>query len=112
MGVSPIESFHDRKILFDNGLEISLGRGLDIYQAADAEDEFDPGYHDLDFRKCLKTTVNIFIIQEVTPESLLTSEETEISTLNSPNTKSSELYKESVKIQRKLEKDFESVRSE
>ena len=108
---SPIESFHDRKILFNNGLEISLGKGLDIYQPADAEDESDIGYYDLDFRKCWETTINIFRLPMVTPESPLTSEETESTTSNFPNTKSS-ASKELVKCQQKLEKDSESVRSE
>ena len=53
------ENFHDRQILFNNGLELSIGRGLDIYKPPDSDSDLDPGYFDLDLRKCLGGTVNI-----------------------------------------------------
>uniref|UniRef100_A0A0N4ZMS0 MIT_C domain-containing protein n=1 Tax=Parastrongyloides trichosuri TaxID=131310 RepID=A0A0N4ZMS0_PARTI len=51
--------FHDRLIKFNNGWEVDLGRGLDIYK-------YSPpgalGFTDYSFRKCKKCRIRIFKI--------------------------------------------------
>lgn len=45
-------TIHDRRITTDTGWEISLGRGLDIYQAFDNRDAFNLGHRNQEFRRC------------------------------------------------------------
>uniref|UniRef100_A0A0N5BWZ2 MIT_C domain-containing protein n=1 Tax=Strongyloides papillosus TaxID=174720 RepID=A0A0N5BWZ2_STREA len=53
--------FHDRLIRFNNGWEVDLGRGLDIYK-------YSPpgaiGFTDFSFRKCKKCRIRIFKISK------------------------------------------------
>lgn len=49
---------HDRTIKLDNGWVIKIGRGLDIYQKP--QSWFDLGTSDLNLRRCLETSVDIF----------------------------------------------------
>lgn len=49
---------HDRKIALSCGYVIKIGRGLHIFKAADSE--YSLGIFDYDFRKCLKTDVDIW----------------------------------------------------
>ncbi|EGG20720.1 microtubule interacting and transport domain-containing protein [Cavenderia fasciculata] len=52
-------TIHDRSIdIVNNGITIKLGRGLDIYQKPLTK--FCIGNHDLDFKSCLETTIDIF----------------------------------------------------
>jgi ATP-dependent Lon protease len=48
-------TIHDRRIELDNGWNISLGRGLDIYQAP--EDWLNIGSNELDLRQCNESTI-------------------------------------------------------
>ncbi|XP_056011498.1 MIT domain-containing protein 1-like isoform X2 [Ostrea edulis] len=52
------DTLHDREIRFDTGWVVKIGRGLDIYKAA--EGKFAIGFSDFDLRPCHKTTVDIF----------------------------------------------------
>ncbi|KAK3599537.1 hypothetical protein CHS0354_006672 [Potamilus streckersoni] len=56
--VSYSDTLHDREIRFNNGWIVKIGRGLDIYKAA--EGKFSIGFCDLDLRQCRETTVDIF----------------------------------------------------
>lgn len=49
---------HDRAIKLDNGWVIKIGRGLDIYQKP--QSWFELGANDLNLRRCLETSVDIF----------------------------------------------------
>jgi len=51
-------SLHDREVRLDSGWIIKIGRGLDIYKPP--EGKMVLGYFDLELRKCLETTVDIF----------------------------------------------------
>ena len=51
-------SLHDREVRMDSGWVIKIGRGLDIFKPP--EGKMVLGYYDLDLRKCLETTVDIF----------------------------------------------------
>jgi len=51
-------TLHDREVRLDTGWVIKIGRGLDIYKPP--EGKMVVGYFDLDLRKCLETTVDIF----------------------------------------------------
>ena len=51
-------TLHDREVRLDTGWIIKVGRGLDIYKPP--EGKMVLGYFDLDLRKCLETTVDIF----------------------------------------------------
>ena len=51
-------TLHDREVRLDSGWIIKVGRGLDIFKAP--EGKMVLGYFDLDLRKCLETTVDIF----------------------------------------------------
>jgi len=51
-------SLHDREVRLDTGWIIKIGRGLDIYKPP--EGKMVLGYFDLELRKCLETTVDIF----------------------------------------------------
>ena len=51
-------SLHDREVTLDTGWIIKIGRGLDIYKPP--EGKMVLGYFDLELRKCLETTVDIF----------------------------------------------------
>merc|ERR1712142_302465 len=51
-------TLHDREIRLDSGWIIKLGRGLDIFKPP--EGKMVLGYFDMDLRKCLETTVDIF----------------------------------------------------
>lgn len=48
-------TLHDRRIELDNGWNITLGRGLDIYQRPD--DWLQIGANELDLRECHETTI-------------------------------------------------------
>lgn len=48
---------HDRVIKLDNGWEVKIGRGLDIYQKP--QSWFEIGAIDLNLRRCLETNVDI-----------------------------------------------------
>ncbi|BDC48929.1 hypothetical protein F183_A12450 [Bryobacterales bacterium F-183] len=48
---------HDRVIKLDNGWEVKIGRGLDIYQKP--QSWFEIGATDLNLRRCLETNVDI-----------------------------------------------------
>jgi len=52
------DTIHDREIVFDNGWNFSIGRGLELYQKP--EDWYSIGSVDLDLRPCLETKVHIF----------------------------------------------------
>lgn len=52
------DTLHDREIRFDTGWVVKIGRGLDIYKAA--ESKFSIGFCDFDLRPCHQTTVDIF----------------------------------------------------
>lgn len=43
---------------FDTGWVVKIGRGLDIYKAA--ESKFSIGFCDFDLRPCHQTTIDIF----------------------------------------------------
>lgn len=45
-------TIHDRKIETDTGWLITLGRGLDIFQAFDNRDAFNLGHRNQEFRRC------------------------------------------------------------
>ena len=49
---------HDRAIKIDNGWVVKIGRGLDIYQPP--QSWFELGASDLNLRKCLETSVDIY----------------------------------------------------
>ncbi|KAH7731656.1 MIT domain-containing protein 1-like protein [Aphelenchoides avenae] len=49
--------FHDRYVRFNNGYEVKMGRGLDIYKPLK---RFDIGKHDYLLRPCRETTFQIF----------------------------------------------------
>uniref|UniRef100_A0A1B6KZI5 MITD1 C-terminal phospholipase D-like domain-containing protein n=1 Tax=Graphocephala atropunctata TaxID=36148 RepID=A0A1B6KZI5_9HEMI len=51
-------TLHDRQIKLSNGWIIKIGRGLDYFKPPAGK--FSLGYHDLDWRPCLQTTVDIF----------------------------------------------------
>ena len=51
-------TLHDRQLRLDSGWIIKLGRGLDICKPP--EGKMVLGYFDMDLRKCLETTVDIF----------------------------------------------------
>ena len=51
-------TLHDREVRLDSGWIIKIGRGLDIFKPP--EGKIVLGYFDLDLRKCLETTVDIF----------------------------------------------------
>ena len=51
-------TLHDRELRLDSGWIIKLGRGLDIFKAP--EGKMVLGYFDMDLRKCLETTLDIF----------------------------------------------------
>ena len=51
-------TLHDREVSLDTGWVIKIGRGLDIFKPP--EGKMVLGYFDLDLRKCLETTVDIF----------------------------------------------------
>ena len=51
-------TLHDRELKLDSGWTFKLGRGLDIYKPP--EGKMVLGYFDMDLRKCLETTVDIF----------------------------------------------------
>ena len=51
-------TLHDREVRLDSGWIIKLGRGLDIFKPP--EGKMVVGYFDMDLRKCLATTVDIF----------------------------------------------------
>jgi ATP-dependent Lon protease len=55
-----LSNAHDREIKLDNGCSIKIGRGLDFYQRPSSW--FEIGANDLNLRKCLETTVDIFRI--------------------------------------------------
>ena len=52
------DTVHDREIKTDNGWNIKVGRGFDIYQRPD--DWFSLGASDLELRPCLETVVDIY----------------------------------------------------
>lgn len=52
------KELHDREISLDNGWKIKIGRGLDFYQRP--EDWLAIGSNDLELRRCLETSVDIF----------------------------------------------------
>ncbi|XP_071558702.1 MIT domain-containing protein 1-like [Temnothorax nylanderi] len=52
------ETLHDRQITLSNGWVIKIGRGLDYFKAP--EGKFVLGSCDLELRRCLETTVDIF----------------------------------------------------
>lgn len=54
---SPV--LHDRAVKLDNGWNIKIGRGLDIYQRP--ENWFSVGSSDFDLRPCLETMVDIYL---------------------------------------------------
>ena len=57
---------HDRRIEVtckDDECLILMGRGLDIYNKP--EGKYSPGYFDLELRKCMKTSVQIFVGSDV-----------------------------------------------
>ncbi|MCP4753830.1 MAG: hypothetical protein GY866_23345 [Proteobacteria bacterium] len=56
------ENIHDREICLDNGWVIKIGRGLDFFQKPDSW--FGIGVNDFSQRKCLKTKVDIFKVEE------------------------------------------------
>ena len=51
------ESLHDRKIELSNGWVIKIGRGLDYFKRAE---KLTLGFHEMNLRKCMETTVDIF----------------------------------------------------
>merc|ERR1719470_152615 len=51
-------TLHDRELRLDSGWIIKLGRGLDIFKPP--EGKMVLGYFDMDLRKCLETTLDIF----------------------------------------------------
>ena len=51
-------TLHDRQLRLDSGWIIKLGRGLDMFKPP--EGKMVLGYFDMDLRKCLETTVDIF----------------------------------------------------
>ena len=51
-------TLHARELRLDSGWIIKLGRGLDIFKAP--EGKMVLGYFDMDLRKCLETTLDIF----------------------------------------------------
>eukprot|EP00090_Calanus_glacialis_P013896 TRINITY_DN22531_c0_g1_i1.p1 TRINITY_DN22531_c0_g1~~TRINITY_DN22531_c0_g1_i1.p1 ORF type:complete len:237 (+),score=77.58 TRINITY_DN22531_c0_g1_i1:43-753(+) len=51
-------TLHDRELRLDSGWIIKLGRGLDIFKPP--EGKIVLGYFDMDLRKCLETTLDIF----------------------------------------------------
>ena len=55
-------SLHDREVRMDSGWVIKIGRGLDIFKPP--EGKMVLGYFDLDLRKCLETTVDIFFMKK------------------------------------------------
>lgn len=55
-------SLHDREVRMDSGWVIKIGRGLDIFKPP--EGKIVLGYFDLDLRKCLETTVDIFFMKK------------------------------------------------
>jgi len=55
-------SLHDREVRIDSGWVIKIGRGLDIFKPP--EGKMVLGYFDLDLRKCLETTVDIFFMKK------------------------------------------------
>ena len=56
-------SLHDREVRLDTGWVIKIGRGLDIYKPP--EGKMVLGYFDLNLRKCLETTVDIFFKKDL-----------------------------------------------
>ncbi len=56
---------HDRKITFDNGWIIKIGRGLDIYQPT--ANRFSIGQGSYEFRACKETEVDIYRCQSELP---------------------------------------------
>ncbi|TGZ54038.1 MIT domain-containing protein 1-like [Temnothorax curvispinosus] len=52
------ETLHDRQITLSNGWVIKIGRGLDYFKPP--EGKFVIGSCDLELRRCLETTVDIF----------------------------------------------------
>jgi len=55
-------SLHDREVRMNSGWVIKIGRGLDIFKPP--EGKIVLGYFDLDLRKCLETTVDIFFMKK------------------------------------------------
>lgn len=53
-----IDSMHILFFRFDTGWVVKIGRGLDIYKAA--ESKFSIGFCDFDLRPCHQTTIDIF----------------------------------------------------
>ncbi|GAM26586.1 hypothetical protein SAMD00019534_097610 [Acytostelium subglobosum LB1] len=53
-------TLHDRSIEVNNGIMIRLGRGLDYFQKANSNCCI--GYHDMDFRPCMETIIEIYKI--------------------------------------------------
>ncbi len=51
-------TIHDREVRLDNGWVVKIGRGFDIYQKPDTW--FSVGANDLQYRRCLETTVDVF----------------------------------------------------
>lgn len=51
-------TLHDRQCIFDNGWTVKIGRGLDYFRAPTGR--YCVGFHDLDLRPCLATTVDIY----------------------------------------------------
>ncbi|XP_061396579.1 MIT domain-containing protein 1-like [Musca vetustissima] len=52
------QHLHDRKVALNTGIVIKIGRGLHIFKAANSP--FSLGIMDYDFRRCLKTDVDIW----------------------------------------------------
>lgn len=51
------DSFHDREIRFNNGWMVKIGRGLNYFQGTG---HYEIGSCDLNLRKCLETSIDIF----------------------------------------------------
>uniref|UniRef100_A0A183SVY4 MIT domain-containing protein n=1 Tax=Schistocephalus solidus TaxID=70667 RepID=A0A183SVY4_SCHSO len=56
-------ALHDRKIWFDNGWVVKVGRGLD-YITPSSHKFVGLGVHDFDFRKCLQTDIDIYFLEK------------------------------------------------
>lgn len=51
-------TLHDREIRLDSGWIVKIGRGLDIFRPP--EGKMVIGYFEMEHRRCLETTVDIF----------------------------------------------------
>ncbi|VDD96134.1 unnamed protein product [Enterobius vermicularis] len=55
------ENLHDREIRFNNGWIVKIGRGLDYFKKSN---RFALGSYELNLRKCLETTVDLFQVKK------------------------------------------------